>query len=454
MKQLFQRLTLLFGLTLFAQGAYADCETFGFVVNGDMYNGCGHMIVTADGFLLDVVDVPFPGGDLYEGDFIKFEYASSSYTSNCGVGEPIDVTCIELVEPSAYSGDMCEHLECVWPGDANGDQKANVYDLLRIGLGYGMEGEYRPQGTSEWFGQFGYDWGIVAPDGIDYKHFDSNGDGYIVAEDSDAILQNYQPEFNVPSLTTEETPDVYVVFEQETVVVNDDSPELIEIKADLYAGAELDPINDLHGLAMQLYYPQQDLVLPHSVTIEYDEESFFGSGDQVLNLNKDLYDLKRLDLGFSRKGGSSASGGGKVAELTFIVIADIIVARSENEVPFLVHVEGVRAVNGAGEPLDLEVSTQPASMTIINNTATSVSEATLGTQVKVSPNPSSDNLVIETIDLQTTHIEVYNSLGLLQRKEKFTDKQTQWSVAEWAPGVYWLKVYAEEGIATKRIMVE
>ena len=454
MKQLFLRLSIFLGLALTAQVAFADCETYGFVVNGENYNGCGHMIVTEDGLLLDVVEITYAGGSLYQGDFIKFEYGASGISSDCGVGEPIDVSCIELVEPNAYSGDMCDHLECVWPGDANGDQKADVYDLLKIGLGYGMQGEDRPQGNMEWFGQFGHDWGLTTPDGVDYKHFDSNGDGYIVADDTDAILQHYQPQFNVPSITTEENPDVYLVFEQETVVVNDDSPELIEIKADLYAGGEFDPINDLHGLAMQLYYPQQDLVLPHSVSVDYNEESFFGESDEVISLHKDLYELKRLDLGVSRLSGSSTSGGGKVAELTFIVIADIIVARSENEVPFLVHVEGVRAVNGAGEPIDLEVSTQPAGMTIINNTTTSTDEALLGSQLLVAPNPATDQLVIDAQQLRTSQIEVYNALGQLQRSEEFAEQVIQWSVADWAPGVYWIKVYAEEGIATKRILVE
>ena len=46
----------------------------------------------------------------------------------------------------------------VLPGDANGDKKANVYDLLNLGLGYATSGVPRPFASSAWTPQFAPNW--------------------------------------------------------------------------------------------------------------------------------------------------------------------------------------------------------------------------------------------------------------------------------------------------------
>ena len=93
------------------------------------------------------------------------------------------------------SDDICEFATCVYPGDTNADGAANVYDLLPIGVGYGMEGPPRQINNVElgldWSAQYSPDWGVETISGQDFKHLDCNGDGEVTNEDAEVIGANY-----------------------------------------------------------------------------------------------------------------------------------------------------------------------------------------------------------------------------------------------------------------------
>ncbi|HAZ03434.1 MAG TPA: hypothetical protein DCY97_14875 [Marinilabiliales bacterium] len=99
-----------------------------------------------------------------------------TYCADIRIGNSIDNPCL-------YS--------CVWPGDANSDLEANHYDLLTIGLNYGMEGPRREDASIKWYGQFAQNWSTFQLDGTNNKHGDCNGDGIIDILDTLAINQNF-----------------------------------------------------------------------------------------------------------------------------------------------------------------------------------------------------------------------------------------------------------------------
>ena len=82
-------------------------------------------------------------------------------------------------------------ISCVWPGDANNDLEANNYDILKIGLNYGLAGPNRAEISTYWTGHFAQNWSTYQLDGTNNKHGDCNGDGVINLLDIEAIYQNF-----------------------------------------------------------------------------------------------------------------------------------------------------------------------------------------------------------------------------------------------------------------------
>jgi Secretion system C-terminal sorting domain len=79
----------------------------------------------------------------------------------------------------------CE-ADCVWPGDANNDGIADHFDVLAIGTAYGVQG---PTRTSDytWSPQQAGDWIQELPDGTNFKHADTDGNGLVEAADVNLI---------------------------------------------------------------------------------------------------------------------------------------------------------------------------------------------------------------------------------------------------------------------------
>jgi len=71
--------------------------------------------------------------------------------------------------------------------------------------------------------------------------------------------------------------------------------------------------------------------------------------------------------------------------------------------------------------------------------------------LKVSPNPFENSLTVES-DIVIKNMEVMNSLGMLVEKSSVNDKQYTFSNSELSPGIYFIKIETEKGIATKKII--
>ncbi len=353
------------------------------------------------------------------------------------------------------NGDICDFTDCVLPGDTDTDLAANVYDLLPIGVGYGMEGPPRSVDVAtvfNWSPQYSPDWNIETINGIDFKHLDCNGDGIIEDADMEAIEINYAAPEDIFMVTAPGEPYFWLDFDWDTVVVTDDSPPFIELEADLMAGTSTLPMANLRGFALQMDYPEDMVLEGGGVEVDYNDNSFLGNSNGMLWMGKDRYEDGEMDVAFTRKT-TSGDGFGKVADVKFIVIADVI-ARSENEQPFTVDLNGVVAVNSEGAQLALNQPDEEATVIIINKMTTDAKSEYLAQQVSVFPNPSSGDLWVTLGDLEANQVEMFNTLGQRVRQEPTTSNQLKLDVSMLAQGVYILHVHTSEGVAKKRVVVE
>ncbi len=444
-KMCFAGLLLLLSNTIVAQ-----CDHLGIVQDPDDYCG-SYLLDFTTGELLEITSANF---NLPTGSVIAYSYEQTESSYNCGefTVNPINILCIEEIVPAESTEGMCEFTDCIHPGDADADMKANIYDLLNIGLGYGTIGMQRPLATEDWEGQIGPDWENYTIEGINYKHLDSNGDGFINDTDINAISANYTPEqqLNIPPYV-EGTPELSVEFSVDSVFFENSGPTEIEVTATINLGTADLPIEDLHGLAFMLKYPQ-DLVPPHSVDSEYHTESFLGEEESVLWLEKDLYELGRNDIVVSRKSGSDITGGGGILTTNFIIIIDIIGGRAENETPFTVQLSNIVGVDGAGNPININAATD-ATFIIVDNTTSATNDPVLAAKTKVSPNPAQTQVLINTADLNTEEIEIFDTFGQSVLLQKAQVGQTTLDISALPTGMYMVYVRADEGVVVKKLMV-
>lgn len=368
-----------------------------------------------------------------------------------------DFKCL-TVYPGAPE-EMCNVTDCVWPGDANGDGRANNYDLLNIGLGFGIPGPQRPffpdtTNSISWLPNYGADWQDWVG-AVNFKHLDCDGDGFIDEMDVDAIAINYAPDLDFTSIPVATGPEVYLEFEEPEVYVTENSPPYIELNAGLYVGSETTPVSGLHGMALYLTYPN-GLTVSDSITIDYDGASFFGDDYEVLEIGRGLddYNLGRYDLAFSRKNDGGVTGYGRVARLSFIVSADIIEGIAVADTPYTVGIGGVALIDSIGVPLDFS-SPGSATATIINTVTAEDKDALVQeAEIKIFPNPASTSISLQFASRPPEWIELANAFGQVVLRRPASGPSMEIDISALKPGLYVLNAYSQEGVASRKVLVE
>lgn len=355
--------------------------------------------------------------------------------------------------------ELCNQSDCVWPGDTDGDWKANNYDLLYLGLGYGAAGPSRPffpmeNNPTAWLPNFSWDWEHQVQ-AVNYKHLDCNGDGAVDAADMAAIYQNYTPESGIPSSSTFGAPPIYLELEQTEFYLTHDSPDFFQLSADLYLGSSGLPFQDIHGIAFYLSYPEE-LTASNAPVVIYEDNSFFGSSAQVLTLSQSLAASipGRMDLALSRKSGVGISGNGLLAKLNFVVSSDIIEGIAEPEVPFHIGIEGIVLIDEAGNTLNYDLKYYPQAtfynVTLDDNPANDLLE------VQVMPNPAEDYLTIEVS--HPFQLEAFELVSALGQRVYFQSaegqKAYQIAVGQLPAGIYQLNSWFADRRITQTVVIQ
>ena len=368
-----------------------------------------------------------------------------------------DTLCLEV-----YAGspdEMCNNTDCVWPGDANGNQRANQYDLLNIGLGFGHSGPPRPffpdsENPMAWAANFSYNWdsfvGLV-----NFKHLDCDGNGLVEEMDLQAIEMNYSPEADVFSFPTQDAPPVYLEFEEAEVIMGEGSPEYFEVTANLFVGDSNQPVEDLYGMAFYLDYPY-GLTVPYSIAADYIDNSFLGQPSNILSVRRDQYsyNIGRYDFALSNKGGEGGSGYGRVAAFSFIISSDIIEGRVEPETIFEVELGGVILLSAEGDTLEYSLI-EPATVTIINPSISgNENVANDLPPVQFFPNPAREQFTVELSHSGNGQLRLFNPAGELLLQQELQRQRTTIPVSSLNAGLYFLEVRTDRGRVVRRLVVE
>ncbi len=352
--------------------------------------------------------------------------------------------------------EQCMLTDCVWPGDANGDRLANHIDVLNIGLGYNEVGIPRPffpfDNPIAWVPNLGIDW-AQSINGVNFKHLDCDGNGHINEADLHAILQNYSP---APIQERREDPQavpLYIRFRKDQIVL-DDPEELVTIEADIYLGAVDQPVDNLEGVAFSLTYPNE-MKLPIPVDFQVDT-SLFGPVDSLLLIEKDLSDfgVGRFDVGIARKSKTGIDGAGRVGTAIIVVTADIIFFREE-ERKLCLNIGDAYAVDSAGVEVPVRIMNDSCEITISRGTITTTSQERLKLNMRVFPNPATDEMVWIAFDEPTRgQLTIFDLNGREIQLGGVNGTQTQVNLSPFGPGVYILQLVNDSGVQRRRIVVK
>jgi type IX secretion system substrate protein len=328
----------------------------------------------------------------------------------------------------------------VWPGDANFDNTANNFDLLNVGIAFGVDGPERDFVNIDWFAMPADDWDQFYEDEeTNYKHADCNGDGVVNITDRAAILENYNfshgptPIFvQVPG--TPDDPSFFV-----------DLPEASEIEigvpfeAPIILGTLDNPIDEIYGIAFTIEF-DPEMMNENQVSIELGNSWMGIDGQNLINLDKKFAQDGKFEIAITRTNQENVGGFGTVGH--FIGIIDDILGKSEVEV-VITKVKAIR-LNQTDVPLNLpieviDLSTNIETIPVIGN-------------INIFPNPTIDIIhVVNDTNESVQEITVYNVLGQLMTNISNPQSSETINVSNWAAGIYFVKVELETQTVTQRI---
>ena len=346
---------------------------------------------------------------------------------------------------------ICDYTDCVFPGDADANGSANVYDLLNIGLGYGTVGPPRVSAGLAWEAAYAPNWDSETINGLNYKHFDCNGDGTINSLDLVGIEANYTPAESMITAMEVGAPLFWLEFTEDSVFYDENSPSFFTVEAKLMVADAANPITDLKGFSLTMNYPQ-DIVQAGSPEFDYKDNSFFGNSNQILWMPYDRPDDGKLDIAFAKKWGT-AEGHGEIGTLQIIIVGDIIGGRSETYTPVKISLEGLTAIdaNGAIKTVGMPVE---AEMTIVNSfNTTATEEQILAKKIAIYPNPANDFVTIDLTDLKAERISIFNQLGQEVFAQEAANGKIVLNVEQLESGMYLVKVQTLQHNAYKWLMV-
>ena len=188
----------------------------------------------------------------------------------------------------------------------------------------------------------------------------------------------------------------------------------------------------------------------------YHSNSFAGDSTRVFIKDKFLEKDKQYGLAITKTDQINVSGEGDIATVSFILELDIIEGRSQVlEIDFneLTPIDS----NGEEIPVSIPGDTTRVVLVFDENLSVSAEEPLNQNQFQIYPNPAKDFLVIDLakdIHLNNNRVEIFNTLGQKFLTDIVSKHQNNLDISTLESGVYWVKIYTEDGVGIQEIVIE
>jgi hypothetical protein len=382
-----------------------------------------------------------PGQDQIELD-IAYSFHSNPDSNNIEtvnlMYENIDDLLDWVKSPSLSCNQITEFCssDCVWPGDFNADGIVDHFDYLKLGIGLGESGSNR-NGLVTWQGHTAENWGSDFLDGLNMKHADANGDGFI--DTTDLILHtryylyendNYNPGFE------------YRLGEEIGFDLHSSNVTLTSggtVRFDIISQME---IQEVYGLAF---------------TLDFDSSLFrtslFVPMNPIDQENVILFQRSSRDNRYAIVLDGHASGTIETGKK----IATVFLSQ-KNETPpnllpdsALIRLLNLTAIDEAGQQLD--IGFQP--LVIYKEQATGTKGLQTPDQdVTIYPNPTEGIVHIQHEGITFHELFLYNVQGRLVRKMRLSDVSSHLiDLSDEQQGLYMIKLVNDQFELRQRVFL-
>lgn len=345
-----------------------------------------------------------------------------------------------------YSVVSCDS---VWPGDANSNGLADVYDILTIGQYFGFTGPARTNATTNWIGQSAADWAGTSV--LNYKHADCNGNGVVEYADFDAVQQNHgltHMKSTSPFIGVDGAAMLSIRIDQDTLYNGD------TLTFSLFLEDSSNTNLDIYGIAFDMYYNSTLIDTNFAPVYDYSN-CFMGTvGQDVFALEHDIRDASYLALGITRLDQNNTFGRGGLVDISFILIDDIAGKTEGNVIKIESFFLWVTAILKDGTDVPINVSGDSVVM-IDSSVVSGLGNLQLDVETRLYPNPTNDKLNLEIANVTgVTEVKVYDIFGKLI-VEKMIDGQgtLQFETTDWPNGNYLLQLINGNATRTERAIV-
>ncbi|MEZ4775245.1 MAG: T9SS type A sorting domain-containing protein [Bacteroidia bacterium] len=333
-------------------------------------------------------------------------------------------------------------LDSVWPGDANYDGIADVYDILPMGIAYGSTGPVRANATTTWIPQPAINWTGQFSTGLNYKHADANGDGSVTMADTLPIHLNYGFSHNKTGEEVITGNNLQIDIEEDSLFTGD------TMHVNILLGTSTEPIDSLYGLAFSIDF-DTTLVDPATLKVAFDNSWVGTPGVDMISMWRAYGGGAILEMGLTRIDQTEQTGYGRIASMSIIMIDDLGGKRELIET-FKMTVSRLEAQRADEFPLSLGVR---GDSLVVGDTDTKINWLAEGFNWQAYPNPARNLLKVEMSRPAVGEWILSDVLGnQLLRKQGYLDRFV-WDLEFLPQGLYFLHMKSNSGTDSKKILV-
>ncbi|MBP6810888.1 MAG: T9SS type A sorting domain-containing protein [Saprospiraceae bacterium] len=358
----------------------------------------------------------------------------------------------------AYIPATPAQLECAWPGDADNNNAVNHHDLLYLGLAFNAQGPVRLNASEEWIGQDAPDWvEATAIRNVNYKNIDSNGDGSINAADTIAIVQNWgrvinpakDNPFDAPLDSFGNNPFPDISIDTDTLMPGQTA------NFPLLLGSQENQMDSIYGLAFSISYDAS--VVNENIRFT-PSSSWFGDPSEYLCIQKNFPRQGRLDVAITRTNGIPVSGWGGIGNV-FIIIEDNIFGApgpfGPQDTTATTHFFFSEISSTSPGETPQIIAAPPVELIIRQQTVAAHEPFLSDREIALSPNPASENLLLQSKSARIHRVEISGADGSLHEVSEFGNpgQQVQIGLGKMTAGTYFARVFCGDGVAVKKFVV-
>ncbi|PCH69979.1 MAG: hypothetical protein COC01_00005, partial [Bacteroidetes bacterium] len=337
------------------------------------------------------------------------------------------------------------NFSCVWPGDANSSLEVNHYDLLSIGLTYGLTGPARDSVSSRWIGHYSDNWSTTQLLGVNNKHADCNGDGNVDTSDIRIIYDNFGSShpFN-PGKSGDynpSNPDLY--FEIEDGDIAPGSTVEIAIMADQGADSV-----SIYGIGFELKI-DVNMIQSNSVSTAYDN-SWLGTPDvTMLQFDKVDYNKGEVYMSVTKSDQQEEMGKGELSAVSFTVDSTVAL---NSEIVICITTDYGMDANGDTITFNSGFC-DTIKLNSGGNPGLEEDQVINLSNIRLYPNPTTGFSYIDLPrDDQNYMITIFNTVGDVVYTYHFEEGgKKRLNMQTFAKGVYVIQINSDKGFGIKRL---